>query len=55
MASLVVLVETKKNLLGHPPYSGDVDNLKKIVAGHSLLVRAVKRIVPALVGFASAP
>ncbi len=55
VASLAVMVVTDNKLLGHPPYSGDADNLKKIVAGHSLLVKAVKRIVPALVGFSSAP
>jgi len=49
VASLSVMVVTDNKLLGHPPYSGDTESLKKVVAGHSLLTRAVRMIMPALV------
>jgi len=52
VASLAVMVVTDNKLLGHPPYSGDGDKLRKIVAGHTLLTRAVREIVPALVELA---
>ena len=52
VASLSVMVVTDNKLLGHPPYSGDAQNLRKIVLGHTLLARAVRGIMPALVELA---
>jgi len=52
VASLAVMVVTDNKLLGHRPYSDNAENLKKIVAGHTLLTRAVRGSVPALVELA---
>lgn len=52
VASVAVMVVTDNKLLGHAPYSGDVENLRKIADGHALLTGAVRRIMPALVDLA---
>ena len=52
VASVAVMVVTDNKLLGHAPYSDDVESLKKIVDGHALLTGAVRRIMPALIDLA---
>ncbi|HUT02405.1 MAG TPA: hypothetical protein VM163_00745 [bacterium] len=52
VAALAVMVVTDNKLLGHLPYSADAEKLKKIVAGHGLLTRAVREMTPSLVELA---
>ena len=52
VASVAVMVVTDNKLLGHAPYSGDVETLKRIADGHAVLTGAVRRIMPALIDLA---
>lgn len=53
VASISVTVVTDNKLKGDHPYSGDPKSLNKIISGYDLLVRSVRKMMPAIRDLAS--